>query len=56
MNTELMNQYLVKWKREDRVRILNMITFFHGFFARTKNPWALEVARDLGLEADKLKV
>lgn len=53
--TEHLQKFLEQCAGEDRKKLLNLIPFFHGFFARTKNPTALEIAKDLGIAANKLK-
>lgn len=50
-----MNELIKKWAQEDRDTFLKAIPFFHGYYARTKDSNALEIARNLGIAADKLK-
>lgn len=50
-----MKELLAQWRREDRIQLLSMIPFWHGFYARSKNPVALEIAKNLGIAAGKLK-
>lgn len=49
-----MKDQLTRWAEADKTRILNLIPFFHGYYARTKNPEALEVARSLGIAAKNI--
>lgn len=38
-----------------RQRLIALIPYFHGVYARTKNPMALEIAQYLGIGAAKWK-
>lgn len=51
-----MNEYLERWAREDKDKLLDLIPYFHGVFARTKDPQALEVAKNLGIAVKNLGV
>ena len=46
---------LNKLNEETNKRLLALIPYFHGVFARTKNPLALEIARDLGIAVKNTK-
>jgi len=50
-----MKELLAQWKKDDRVQLLSTIPFWHGFYARSKNPVALEIAKNLGIAAGNLK-
>jgi len=51
-----MKELLAQWKADDRKQLLSMIPFWHGFYARSKNPVALEISRNLGIAAKNLMV
>jgi len=53
---EYLKEHLENWAREDKDKLLNLIPLFHGVFARTKDPQALEVAKNLGIAVKKLGV
>lgn len=46
---------LTKYDQETKNRLLTLIPYFHGVFARTKNPDALEVAKSLGVAIKETK-
>lgn len=54
MSSTDMEEHLSRWAAEDRRRLLALIPSFHGYFARTKDPIALDVARNIGIALRKL--
>lgn len=50
-----MKEHLEHWATEDRKKLLALVPTFHGVFARTKDTYALDIARNIGITTSKLK-
>lgn len=52
---DYMRDSLIRWAREDKNALLSMVIFWHGFYARNKNPLALGITKELGQEIATLE-
>jgi len=50
-----MNELLNRWAQESNRKLLARIPYFHEVFARTKDPIALEIAKNLGIAVKNTK-
>ena len=56
MSLEQLQADLKGQELKTRKDLLNLIPFFHGFFARNKDEYSLQIARDLGVAVGKIKL